>query len=175
MLRRIAISQAVALAIMVGTLALAPGPTAAQTPVVPGRDAGPRFRADGPDADAYGRKEGYPSCTGQTYLREQRCRVGAFSDFDKLFPSRTIAASKSPAPLRRAASEPGIRYTYAGQSRTLDQYLDAYPVTGFLIANGDSILVERYQLVLVQTALAGDDQAAQELFALWSALSSQLP
>ena len=32
-----------------------------------------------------------------------------------------------------------------GESRTLDQYLDAHHVTGLLIAKGDSILVERYQ------------------------------
>ena len=145
MLRVIVLRQAVALAIMMGALASAPGPTAAQTPVVAGSDAGPRFRADGPDADVYGRKEGYPSCTALAYIREPRCRVGAFSAFDNLFPSRTIAASKAAAPLGRAASEPGIRYRYAGQSRTLDQYLDTYPVTGFLIAKGDSILVERYQ------------------------------
>jgi hypothetical protein len=35
-------------------------------------DAGPRFRAEGPDADTYGREEGYPSCTGLTYIRDQR-------------------------------------------------------------------------------------------------------
>ena len=47
--------------------------------------------------------------------------------------------------LGRAAAEPAIRYTYAGQSLTLDQYLDFHPVTGFLIAKGDTILIERYQ------------------------------
>ncbi len=144
-MQRIAISQAMSLALIVCAASLAPGPTTAQTSAVPGSAAGPRFRADGPDADAYGRSEGYPSCTGLAYIREEHCRVGAFSDFDKLFPSRTIATSKSPAPLRRAASEPGIRYTHAGQRRTLDDYLDARPVTGFLIAKGDRILVERYQ------------------------------
>ena len=45
----------------------------------------------------------------------------------------------------RAASEPNIRYTFAGQTLTLDQYLERQPVTGFLIAKGDTILVERYQ------------------------------
>jgi CubicO group peptidase (beta-lactamase class C family) len=79
------------------------------------------------------------------YIREQRCRVGALSHFDELFPSRIIAASKSPAVLRRAPGEPRIRYSYGGQSRTLDQYLNARPVTGLLIAKDDSILVERYQ------------------------------
>jgi len=145
MLRRIAISLAVALATTVGTLTSAPAPSAAQVPVTPGSEAGPRFRADGPDADTYGQKEGYPSCTGWNYVGQLRCRVGAFSHLDTLFPSRIIAASGSPAPLGRAATEPAIHYTYGGQRRTLDQYLDAHHVTGFLIAKGNSILVERYQ------------------------------
>ena len=151
MLLGIGVSPAVILAIVVSVLASAPGPTAAQTPVGEANDAGPRFRADGPEADAYGRQEGYPSCTGQIYLRELpamrelRCRVGAFSHFDDLFPSRTLAAPASPSPLGRAATEPSIRYRWAGESRTVDQYLNTHHITGFLIAKGDSILVERYQ------------------------------
>src|SRR6185295_11313785 len=44
-----------------------------------------------------------------------------------------------------AARLPSNRYTFAGQTLTLDQYLERQPVTGFLLAKGDSILVERYQ------------------------------
>jgi len=138
----IVLSHFVVLAIAFASIPL---PTAAQTATIPDGGAGPRFRADGLDADMYGRKEGYPSCTGLTYLRDQRCRVGAFSNFDKLYPSRVIAAPRAPGHLRRAEIEPSIRYSYNGQSRTLEQYLDTYPVTGLLIAKGDSILVERYQ------------------------------
>lgn len=123
-------------------LAFAEQPAAQATA---GSSAGPRFRADGRDADAYGRTEGYPSCTGAAYVSDRRCLVGAFSAYDTLFPARVIAASKVPMRLGRAPDEPGIRYTYAGQSLTLDQYLDQHPVTGFLIAKGDAILVERYQ------------------------------
>jgi len=107
--------------------------------------AGPRFRADGRDADTYGRSEGYPACTGFAYVNEDRCRVGALSHFDTLFPARPIVASRTPVILGRAVSEPSIRYTFTGKTLTLDQYLDRHPVTGFLIAKGDSILVERYQ------------------------------
>lgn len=136
---------AVVIASVLGALSPALAPTAAQTPAGPGESAGPRFRADGPDAESFGRREGYPPCKGLTYVREQRCRIGAFSHFDALFPSRTIKASGAPARLGRAPVEPPIRYTYGGHSLTLDQYLDKHPVTGFLIAKGDSILVERYQ------------------------------
>src|SRR5262245_42899793 len=63
----------------------------------------PQFRADGPDADAYGRKDGYPMCTGLVYIDNLGCRVGAFSDFGTLFPSRVVRAPAQPSPLRRAA------------------------------------------------------------------------
>src|SRR5262245_60850047 len=76
--------------------------------------SGPHFRADGPEADAYGRQSGYPWCEGLTYIRDLSCRVGAFSHFDQLYPARAIAAPKSPAPLKRAAGEPEIRYSFDG-------------------------------------------------------------
>jgi hypothetical protein len=136
MLASIALSRLKPLVITTGVLLALADQAAAQAP---------RFRADGRDADAFGKQEGYPACAGAAYLGEQRCLIGALSDFDKLFPARVIAAPKAPVPLGRAAGEPSIRYTYAGQSLTLDQYLDAHPVTGFLIAKGDAILVERYQ------------------------------
>ena len=107
--------------------------------------AGPRFRADGPNADEFGRKEGYPSCKGLAYVHETRCRVGALSRYDTLFPARTIAAPKQPVQLARAASEPVIRYSFSGLDLTLDDYLNRQPVTGFLIAKDNTILVERYQ------------------------------
>ena len=107
--------------------------------------AGPRFRADGPNADAFGRKEGYPSCEGIDYVHQTRCRVGALSRYDTLFPARTIPAPKQPAQLARATSEPVIRYAFAGLDLTLDDYLNRHPVTGLLIAKDNTILVERYQ------------------------------
>lgn len=118
------------------------GTSAAQTAPA---EAGPRFRAGGPDADGYGRREGYPACTGLTYVRELGCRVGAFSHFDALFPARRIAAPPAPSRLARAAAEPRIAYRWNGADRTLDDYLGEKHVTGLLIARGDTILVERYQ------------------------------
>jgi CubicO group peptidase (beta-lactamase class C family) len=109
------------------------------------QDAGHRFREDGPKADDFGRKEGYPSCEGIAYIDNARRRIGAFSRYDTLFPARTIPAPKQPVQLSRAASEPVIRYGFAGLDLTLDDYLNRQPVTGLLIARGDTILVERYQ------------------------------
>src|SRR6266576_299567 len=107
--------------------------------------AGPRFREDGPNADDFGRKDGYPSCKGVAYIDNTRCRVGALSRFDTLFPARTIPAPKQPVQLARATSEPVIRYRFTGLDLTLDDYLNRQPVTGLLIAKDNTILVERYQ------------------------------
>jgi CubicO group peptidase (beta-lactamase class C family) len=140
MLRRIA-HKVVVLAIMGAVMALATVlPRAALA-----ADSGPRFRADGVDADLYGRLKNYPACVGLAYINDLSCRVGAFSHLDKLFPAHRIAAPRQSSALRRAAAEPVIHYRFDGQDRTLDQYLEHNPVTGFLIAKGDTILVERYQ------------------------------
>ena len=64
---RAALARATPLAIAVGLILALGVPSAAQAP---------RFRADGRDADSYGRAEGYPSCTGAAYINEQRCLVG---------------------------------------------------------------------------------------------------
>jgi CubicO group peptidase (beta-lactamase class C family) len=124
-------------------LLLAVAETASAQWVQRGGD-GPRFRPDGPNAALFGRDEGYPACTGLAYIAAPRCRVGAFSAFERLFPSRPVAAPAAPSPLGRAA-EPALRYNFDGAERTLDDYLDRHPVTGLLIARGDTILVERYQ------------------------------
>ena len=106
---------------------------------------GPHFRADGPDAQAYGMGAGYPRCKGLAYVSDARCRVGAFSHFDKLFPARAIAAAPRPSKLKRAPCEPDIHYSFAGKARTLEDYLNRRPITGFIVAKDDTILIERYQ------------------------------
>lgn len=107
--------------------------------------SGPRFRTDGVDAIAMGWRDGYPACVKGEYSDTQRCRVGAFSNFDKLFATRAIAAPAVTYRLLRAPQEPSVRYTWNGRESTLDDYLDRRPITGFLIARGEEILLERYQ------------------------------
>jgi CubicO group peptidase (beta-lactamase class C family) len=67
-------------------------------------------------------------------------RVGAFSHFDELFPTRQVQRAASPSPFKRA---------YAEMSDPLrarvNDYLARNPVTGLLIARDDRILFERYQ------------------------------
>jgi CubicO group peptidase (beta-lactamase class C family) len=133
----------------------------------------PRFRADGPNADEFGRKEGYPSCKGIAYIHETRCRVGALSRYDTLFPARTIPAPKQPVPLARAASEPVIRYGFAGLELTLDDYLNRQPVTGLLIAKDNTILVERYQYGRTDTDRLTSFSMAKSVVALLIGIALQ--
>ena len=108
-------------------------------------NASPRFRADGPDMAIWTRDGKFPNCPGLAYIADKACRVSAFSDFGNLFPSRNVAAPAQASPLKRAPRELQIAYEFGGQSRTLDDYLDKYPITGLLIAKDDTILFERYQ------------------------------
>jgi CubicO group peptidase (beta-lactamase class C family) len=128
--------------------------------------AGPRFREDGPNADDFGRKDGYPSCKGVAYIDNTRCRVGALSRFDTLFPARTIPAPKQPVQLARATSEPVIRYRFTGLDLTLDDYLNRQPVTGLLIAKDNTILVERYQYGRTDTDRLTSFSMAKSMVAL---------
>jgi CubicO group peptidase (beta-lactamase class C family) len=154
-----------ALLFMLDAFGLDSGRAFAQATEAP-QGAVPRFRADGPNADEFGRKEGYPSCKGIAYVHETRCRVGALSRYDTLFPARTIPAPKQPAPLARAASELGVRYRFAGLDLTLDDYLDRQPVTGLLIAKDNTILVERYQYGRTDTDRLASFSMAKSVVAL---------
>ncbi len=96
-----------------------------------------------PDEAALGKAEGYPLCPPP--VRETRCLVGLVSRFDEIFPARRVARGADARPLKRAAAEPAIRYTYRSQSSGLDDYLSRNRATGLLILKGDTILAERYQ------------------------------
>ena len=71
--------------------------------------------------------------------------MGSHSHLDQIFAGRFVRRATTPSRLARAVSEPTLRYDYEGKSFTVDDYLARHPVTGFLIARDDTILVERYQ------------------------------
>jgi CubicO group peptidase (beta-lactamase class C family) len=106
--------------------------------------AGPRFSPTGPDADALGANEGYPTGDRGTFYTLPYL-VGSYSHLDEIFEARTVRRATTPSRLERAAAEPTVRYDYDGQSATVDDYLGRHLATGLLIARGDTILLERYQ------------------------------
>ena len=119
------------------------GPRDAGGPGLPVVSAA-RFDAGGPDAEEYGASNGYPIGARGTFLRPPFL-VGSHSHLDEIFAGRFVRRATTPSRLARAASEPTLRYDYEGKSFTVDDYLARHPVTGFLIARDDTILVERYQ------------------------------
>jgi len=104
-------------------------------------DPTPRFSAGGPDADEYGAQQGYPVAA----IYRPRFFVGGFSHQDQLLESRRVRRADQPRHLNRAAVEPPISYRYERQDLTLDDYMRRNPATGLLIAQGDTIITERYQ------------------------------
>jgi CubicO group peptidase (beta-lactamase class C family) len=102
---------------------------------------GPRFAPDGPNAEAYGARQGYPVKA----IPRAPFLVGMFSHYDEILEGRLIRRAATPSRLARAPAEPVLRYESLTETRTLDDYLTRNPTTGLLIARGDTILVERYQ------------------------------
>src|SRR5678816_1492061 len=118
----------------------APGSSRAE----PSAAVGPRFTQGGPDAEQYGAREGYPigergTCQRIAFL------VGCQSHLDQVYEGRLVRRATTPSLLARAASEPAVRYEYQAQKFTLDDYLARNPTMGLLVAQDDTILLERYQ------------------------------
>jgi CubicO group peptidase (beta-lactamase class C family) len=128
----------------IGAALLAIVAAACSTPGAPPSSSGPRFDQAGPDADAYGAREGYPLGDRASFFRVPFL-VGSQSHLDEIFPGRPVRRAATPSSLARAGSEPALRYEYQGQRFALDDYLARNPATGLLVARDDTILVERYQ------------------------------
>ncbi|HMA90457.1 MAG TPA: serine hydrolase [Burkholderiales bacterium] len=97
-----------------------------------------------PDEEALGKAEGYPVCPPSIPM-PTRCLVGMVSHYDEILPARKVAKGPVTRPLKRAAPEPAIRYSFQSRTYGLDDYLSRYRTTALLILKGDTILAERYQ------------------------------
>ena len=107
--------------------------------------ASPVFSPSGPKADFYGAAENYPiRDTSLGFVPgnplQPKYRVGAFSHYAELFPTRLIKHAATPWQFKRAPA--GLTDPF--QARVND-YLSRQPVTGLLIARDDQILFEHYQ------------------------------
>jgi hypothetical protein len=88
-------------------------------------DAGPVFSPTGPDAERYGAAEGFPISNPALPVQpgnpsEPKYRVGAFSHFDEIYPTRRIKRAAAPWMFKR--SQAGIRYTYRGKASSVTDY-----------------------------------------------------
>jgi len=106
---------------------------------------GPVFSPSGPKADLYGAAENYPiKDTSLWYTPgnplSSKYRVGAFSHFDQLYPTRLVKRASTPWQFKRAPAD--VSDPLRG---SVSEYLSRNPVTGLLIAKDDRILFEHYQ------------------------------
>ena len=106
--------------------------------------ADPVFSPTGPDAELYGAGQGYPYAV-RAFPLPQAAMVGTYSHFAEKFPHRAAARAPAPSLLRRAPVELTLPYVYRGAGSDLPGYMARHPVTGLLIARGDTILFEHYQ------------------------------
>jgi CubicO group peptidase (beta-lactamase class C family) len=102
------------------------------------------FSDTGPEADAYGKAEGYPLTKPGT-MTTQQTLVGTYSHYDELHTSRLIPASTKPSKFTRAAAELQLSYSFEGKSENLESYLARNPTTGLLILSDQTIEFEHYR------------------------------
>ncbi len=98
-----------------------------------------------PDEYQLGKPDGYPMCDVGPALQTTRCLITLVSRFDRLLPAHKVAKGEAALPLKRAASEPKLRYGHGMFRGDLDDYLSRNRTTGLLVLHGDTVLVERYQ------------------------------
>lgn len=106
--------------------------------------SGPVFSDTGFAADAYGAADHYPP-PGRGQARTKRQFVGYYTHFDEIYPSDTIAKAGAPSVLETSEHELTLKYPYGGEYRSINDYLDHNPVTGLVIARGNTILYEHYR------------------------------
>ncbi len=111
--------------------------------VVLAQRAEPVFSDSGPDAEAYGKAEGYPA--GVYAGRPQRFLVGNLSRADRQ-SNRRVARGETAWQFKRADGEIDVAFARGGASfSSIADYLSRHPATGLLILKNDTILLERYQ------------------------------
>lgn len=130
-----------------------------------GAACGPVLSRSGPDSDGYGKARGYPLGTPAQRNR-QPFMVASYSRFAALFPVHAVQTGAEASPLKRSCAPLSVRYRHDGTARTLDDYLARHPVTGFLVARGDTILTERYQYGRVDTDLFTSQSMAKTVMAM---------
>lgn len=100
--------------------------------------------AAAPDEDSLGKAHGYPAARNLAQAVQEPFIVGSYSAMDSLGPSCALAPAARPLPLRKAPTEPELRYRYQGQTLTLDDYMQHQRATAVLVLKDGEIVAERY-------------------------------
>lgn len=108
----------------------------AQTPVR-------KMRPDGPNAQALGQSQGYPSCLAA--LQQAHCRVGTWSGGLSTQPRNAVEPASTPWALPDHPEPPPIQWRWGFLGQSVDDYMDATQTTGLLIIKDGQVVAERYQ------------------------------
>ncbi len=74
-------------------------------------------------------------------------KVSGFRNYDKIFPSRDVAASPTPYPLpSKPVDLTGMRFEVDGREFSLDDYFIQRNIAGLLVVKNGTIVYERYGL-----------------------------
>lgn len=74
-------------------------------------------------------------------------KVTGFRNYDKIFPTRKIAAGSVPSPLPKRASDLGsLSINFGATSLSIDEYVVRQNVAGLLVIKDGAIVYERYGL-----------------------------
>lgn len=71
-------------------------------------------------------------------------RTENFRQLDRIFPSRPVAAGQTTFQFERAEQPLNPSYEFAGETKTVDEFLNKVQSTGFLVIQNDRILRESY-------------------------------
>ncbi len=104
----------------------------------------PCLAAAAPDEGPLGKAEGYPAASSMRQAYQARYMVGSFSAMDSLSPYCTLPAASQPLKLGKAETETPFHYHYAGQTLTLDDYMQRQRATAVLVLKDGEIVAERY-------------------------------
>lgn len=77
-------------------------------------------------------------------LFSENSRVENFRHMDRIFPSRAIKVSGEPFQFKRDEKPLNINYQFAGETRSVEDFLERVNTSGFIIIQDDTILFERY-------------------------------
>lgn len=115
-------------------------------------------------SDKWGRALGYPSGLGSpvSISAHPEYRVGNYSGgFERLFPTNVVRANEQTSKLTNNLIA-DFYFSVDGNKKSVDQYLNSWPVTGLLICRDDEILLERYRF----------DRSDEMRFTSWSMAKS---
>lgn len=113
-------------------------------------EQGVEMRADGPQMSLYGSLtgSGFSKGTRQNWW-QAHASVDSFSRLDDIFKVSVSATAPPVQPWQRAASALSLNYQGApvlgAGTKSLNDYFERNPATAVLIAQGDTVLLERYQ------------------------------